>query len=235
MAESITVSSRFNGPLDSGQGGYSAGLFARFVRGVAQVNLRQPVPLDAPLDVIRHTEEWASVLNGDGLIAEVRSADEVDVELPAPVGIANARNAATRYRGLADGIFSRCFVCGRARTDAFGVFAGRVEGRQIVASPWTPPAWTATEDGSVRVEFVWAALDCPTYFALYQNGDQPLSVLACLTATFLRPVKAAEQHIVIAWPIEIDGRKHHAGAAVLSPDGTPLALAHALLIAPRTD
>jgi len=35
---------------------------------------------------------------------------------------------------------------------------------------------------------------------------------------------------VIAWPIEVDGRKHHAGSAVLSPAGEPLAIARALLI-----
>ena len=38
---------------------------------------------------------------------------------------------------------------------------------------------------------------------------------------------------MIAWPIEFDGRKHHAGAAVLSADGDVLAVARALLIAPR--
>ena len=38
---------------------------------------------------------------------------------------------------------------------------------------------------------------------------------------------------MIGWPIERDGRKHHAGAAVLSGDGEPLAVARALLIAPR--
>jgi hypothetical protein len=38
---------------------------------------------------------------------------------------------------------------------------------------------------------------------------------------------------VIAWPIEIDGRKRHAGSAVLSRDGEALAVARALLIEPR--
>ena len=42
-----------------------------------------------------------------------------------------------------------------------------------------------------------------------------------------------EEHVVIAWPIETDGRKRHAGAAVLSREGEPLAVARALLIEPR--
>ncbi|MGA8219242.1 MAG: hypothetical protein WB771_11805 [Solirubrobacterales bacterium] len=38
---------------------------------------------------------------------------------------------------------------------------------------------------------------------------------------------------MIAWPIGADGRKRHAGSAVLSADGEYLAVARALLIEPR--
>jgi hypothetical protein len=144
-----------------------------------------------------------------------------------------AHLAAARYRGRSDGLFSRCFVCGRAREDAFGVFAGAVEGRQVVASPWTPPSWTADSNGHVLPEFVWAVLDCPTYFALHMNEELPASVLARLTARIDAPVVAGTEHVVIAWPIETDGRKRHAGSGVLSPDGEALAIARALLIEPR--
>jgi hypothetical protein len=173
------------------------------------------------------------VLDGEALVAEARSAPELDVEVPAPVSPREAHLAAARYRGLSDGLFSRCFVCGRARRDAFGVFAGAVDGRQLVASPWTPPSWTADTAGGVLPEFIWAVLDCPTYFALYMNGELPMSVLARLTARIDAPVIAGEEHVVIAWAIETDGRKHHAGSAVLAPDGEALAVAHALLIEPR--
>ena len=141
--------------------------------------------------------------------------------------------AAARYRGRSDGLFSRCFVCGRAREDAFGVFAGAVEGRPLVASPWTPPSWTADAAGHVLPEFVWAVLDCPTYFALYMNGELPLSVLGRLTARLDAPVVSGEEHVVIAWPSGTDVRKRHAGSAVLSRTGEVLAAAHALLIEPR--
>lgn len=57
-----------------------------------------------------------------------------------------------------------------------------------------------------------------------------MSVLARLTARIDAPIVAGEEHVVIAWPIEVDGRKHHAGSAVLSPAGEPLAIARALLI-----
>ena len=82
-------------------------------------------------------------------------------------------------------------------------------------------------------EFVWAVLDCPTYFALYMRGDLPLSVLAQVTARIDAPVVAGEEHVVMAWPIGAEGRKRHAGSAVISPEGDLLAAAHALLIEPR--
>jgi hypothetical protein len=76
-------------------------------------------------------------------------------------------------------------------------------------------------------------LDCPTYFALYMSGELPLSVLARLTGRIDGPVIAGEEHVVIAWAIKTDGRKRHAGSALLSSDGEALAVARALLIEPR--
>lgn len=233
MPESFSIPSRFNGPLESGNGGYCSGVVAGFVEGPAEVSLRRPVPLDTQLDVVRESDGSVRVLDGEALVAQARSVPELEVEAPAPVNLHEARLAAARYRGLSDGVFSRCFVCGRAREDAFGVFAGEVEGRKLVASPWTPASWTADAAGNVLPEFVWAVLDCPTYFALYMSGDLPMSVLARLTARIDAPVVAGEEHIVMAWPIEADDRKHHAGSAVLSSDGETLALARALLIEPR--
>jgi hypothetical protein len=182
---------------------------------------------------VRETDGSLRVLDGEALVAEARSSPDFDAQVPAPVSPQEARLAAARYRGLSDGPFSRCFVCGRARADAFGVFAGAVEARELVASPWSPPAWTADATGRVLPEFIWAVLDCPTYFALYMNGELPMSVLARLTARIDAPIAAVEEHVVIAWSIGSDGRKRHAGSAVLSADGETLAVARALLIEPR--
>jgi hypothetical protein len=233
VVESLSIPSRFNGPLESGNGGYCSGAVACFLDGAAEVSLRRPVPLETPLDVVRASDGSVRVLDDEALIAEASPAPAFDVQVPGPVSPPEARSATTRYRGSSDGVFSRCFVCGRAREDAFGVFAGAVEGRQLVASPWTPPQWTADADGRVLPEFVWAVLDCPTYFALYMEGDLPMSVLARLTARIEAPIAAGQEHVVIAWPIGTDSRKHHAGSAVLSQDGTTLAVARALLIEPR--
>ena len=234
MTESLRIPERFNGPLESGNGGYCSGAIAHLLPGPVEVSLRRPVPLDRPLDVVRAGEQSLEVLDDEALIAEARSAPEFQLSVPAPVSADQARAAAARYRGSAEGLFSRCFVCGRARDDALGVFAGEVEGRDLVASPWTPPPWTADADGRVLPEFVSAVLDCPTYFALYMDGELPASVLGRLTTRIDAPVVAGREQIVIAWPLEADGRKRHAGSAVLSGDGEVLAVARALLIEPRS-
>jgi len=233
VSQILSVPGRFNGPLTSGQGGYCSGLIASFVEGPAEVALRSPVPLETPLDVSRENDGSVRVLDGETLIAEAHPTPELDVKVPEPVRVEEARLAKTRYRGSHDGTFSRCFVCGRAREDAIGVFAGPVEGRQLAASSWTPPDWTASGAEGVLPEFIWAVLDCPTFFALDPGAERPMSVLAGMTARIDTPVMAGEEHVAIAWPIKSDGRKHHAGSAVLSPKGEVLALARALLIQPR--
>jgi hypothetical protein len=233
MPESISVPRRFNGPLESGNGGYSSGAIARFVGSAAEVSLKRPVPLDTQLEVVREDGGSVRLLDGDTVVAEGGPATRLEADVPPPVTPGEARAAAARYRGLHDGVFSRCFVCSRAREDTFGVFAGEVEGRPLVASPWTPLPWTADAAGRVLPEFVWAVLDCPTYFATYLGEELGPGVLARLAAKIDGSVVAGEEHVVIGWPIETEGRKRHAGSAVLSRDGQVLAVARALLIEPR--
>lgn len=231
----IVVPHRFNGPQESGNGGYTGGLLAARLEGAVEVNLRAPVPLDEPLELAPGEEDALRLLHGEIPIAEARPLPGLEVTVPEPVGMEEARRASERYRAPSDGLFSNCFVCGRARgEDCFEVFAGPVEGRELVATPWTPPAWSAGGDGEVRPEFVWAALDCPTYFAVHLEGELTLSMLVRQRAQLLSPVRAGEEQVVIAWPIAVEGRKRLAGAAVLSAEGKTLAVAEALLIEPRT-
>jgi hypothetical protein len=229
----VTIPHRFNGPLNSGQGGYSAGVVAGFVDGQAQVSLRRPVPLDRALEIDGDGDGSVRLLDGEDLIAEGHPAPPLDVDVPAPVSVADAREATSRYQGSRDGPFSCCFVCGLARDDSFGVFAGEVPGRRVMASPWTPPAWAAGDDGAVRTEFVWAALDCPATFGTLLAGAEDVAFLARFSVRIDAPVVAGAEHVVIGWPIELDGRKHHAASAIFSADGHILAVARALLIAPR--
>jgi hypothetical protein len=225
----LTIAGRFNGPESSGNGGYACALFAELVDGTAEVSLRSPVPLDTPLTSEAGADGAVAVTGAGTLVAEARPAEPPPLEVPATVTLEQARAASARYPAPADGLFSRCFVCGRAREDSMEVFAGPVEGTELVASPWTPPDWAAEAGGDVRPEFVWAVLDCPTYFALYPDST-PLSFLVAMSARTGDPVRAGKEHVVVAWPIAKDGRKHRAGSAVLAADGTVLAAAHVLLI-----
>jgi len=232
----IEIEGRFNGPLDSGNGGYCSGVLAGLLDGPVEASLRSAVPLDTPLAVSREGDGSLRALDGDALIVEAHPAPGFEIDVPEPVSVEDARAATAAYRGLTSGPFCRCFVCGRSRDDALGVFAGPVDGRSVVASPWIPPSWAADADGNVRPEIVWAVLDCPTYFATYIDveGDLPLGVLARQTGYVDRSVRAGDEHVVIGWGIGVEGRKRHAGSAVLSADGEVLAAARALLIEPRS-
>jgi hypothetical protein len=65
MIESIVIDGRFNGPPNSGNGGYVCDLLARSIKGSAEVTLRKPPPLSRPLAVERTPD--AQVLLKDGL------------------------------------------------------------------------------------------------------------------------------------------------------------------------
>lgn len=235
MSDTITVPARFNGPLDSGNGGYSAGALAAFLEGAVEVSLRRPVPLETALRVCREDDGKVLAFDGEDLVAEARSVPDFELDVPESVGVEEARVATAGYRGKTDGPFSNCFVCSRTREDTMGVFAGQVDGRELVATPWTPPPWADDGSGAVRAEIVWAVLDCPTYFAAYMHYPEPLppGVLARFTGRLDAPVPVGEEHAVISWPLEADGRKHHSGVAVVSVAGEVLARAQALLIEPR--
>jgi hypothetical protein len=232
VAETLSVPRRFNGPRGRGQGGYSSAAIAGFVEGPAEVTLRSPVPLETSLDVAREEDGSVRVLDGETLVAEAAPSDPLHLDVPGPVTTEQAAAARERYRGATDDLFSHCFVCGVARSDSLGVFAGAVDGRALVASPWTPPAWTADDSGAVRPEFLWAVMDCPAYFAVYPD-DQPVSFLARMTAQVDEPVSAGQEHVVMAWPVSEDGRKRTAGTAVVSADGRVLSTGRVLMIEPR--
>jgi hypothetical protein len=233
VSSTLSIPARFNGPVDSGNGGYCSGAIAALVDGPAAVSLRSPVPLDTPLDVATGDDGSVRVQDGETVVAEAHLAPPVELEVPQSVSLDAARAATKRYRGLETGPFRCCFVCGRARDDSLGVFAGEVEGRGIVASTWTPPPWTADGDGNVRPEIVWAVLDCPTYFAAHLGQDLSLSFLVRFAARLDAPVPAGQEHVVVAWPVESGGRKRRAGSAVLTAEGQAHAVADALLVEAR--
>jgi hypothetical protein len=237
VAETLTIEPRFNGPPDSGNGGYTCGRLARFVDGpAAEVTLRLPSPIGRPLAVERGADGGAVLRDGDALIAEARPVD-VPTDAPAPVETAEAALAAvdSPFLELSMHPFPTCFVCGPKRTpgDGLRILAGPVAQRDVFAAPWTPDVGLADDDGLLPSEIVWAALDCPTSIPVANDpgaGDFRPIVLGRLSVRILAPVTAGESHTIVSWPIAIDGRKRHSGAALHTAAGELMAVSRALWI-----
>jgi hypothetical protein len=214
----LRVRATFNGPPDSGNGGYTCGLVAAaYGAPTAEVTLRLPPPLDTPLRL-----EDGAVLDPDGrTIATVTEATVAVERLPF-LGYDAAHAAEQRYAGLKDHPFPTCFVCGPRRTDGLGLKPGPT-GDHHVATTYTP----TTDDPT----HVWAALDCPGAWALTQTDEAPI-VLGRLAVRIDRTPQPGQPHVVTAWRLKPrEGRKHYAGTALYDAAGTLLAIGRATWIA----
>ena len=98
------------------------------------------------------------------------------------------------------------------------------------ATVFRPDASLADENGGVRPEIVWAALDCPTSAPIADwYSRRPPSVLARLAVRIDAPLHAGRDYLSLAWPLGEDGRKRGAAAA-LYDGGQPVAVSRALWI-----
>ncbi|HYD88640.1 MAG TPA: hypothetical protein VEA80_14290 [Vitreimonas sp.] len=235
QTQTVTIAARFNGPPNSGNGGYVCGLMANLIDGPSEATLRAPPPLEHALTLSRDDGGAVTLRDGDALIGEAKPVARFDLAAPAAPSLDEARAAATRYLGRHVHRYATCFVCGpgRPRHDGLDLFTGPVEQRDMVACTWTPGADLADAHGVVRPEFVHAALDCPSYWALPHAGKPAL--LARLTANIDVPLpRAGAELIVAAWALESSGRKHRGAAALYHADGALIARSEALWIEPRT-
>jgi hypothetical protein len=216
MTEKIVIDRRFRGPPNSGNGGYSCGVLGDRFEDVATVTLRRPPPLDIPLRLL-HEDGRVRLLDGDILIGEA-TPDVLEVDVPVPPTGNEARAASQDYAGFQAHPFPTCFVCGPDREpgDGLRIFPGPLDGTHVVAAAWAPDRSLDGGAGLVHRRHVWAALDCPSYFAL---PGAPLALLGRLTASIDRLPEIDEPLVVIGWPIGSDGRKHFAGSALADGNG----------------
>ena len=229
----LTVPSRFNGPPTSGNGGYVGGLLAAQAEGPVTVSLRRPVPLDQELDVELGEDGVFRAISGNETIAKAAPAGPLTPWSGPSVDLQAARAGRDNYPAPADGFFGHCFVCGRARHDGFGVFAGPTPAGDAVASPWTPPKWSADSDNFVRPEFVWATLDCPAYFALHGRA-MDVAFLVRQQVEIINLPRAGVEYIAVGHEVERAGRKALAATAILDAAGEVLAHGEALFVEPRS-
>lgn len=225
----LTIASRFCGPPDSGNGGYVSGLLAREMPGDCQITLHAPPPLDRPLSLVT-AGDGLQLRDGDRLLASARPY-QLRMDVPPPPTMDQANQAQQHFVGIVHHDLPGCFVCGPNRSpgDGLRIFAGPLGAAEGgVAALWTPDATLAAEDGYVASEYIWAALDCPGFFAV-----RPVSGLALLgrfAAKLLGPVRVGDRLTVSGWSLHHDGRKHQAGTALFRADGAMVAFAEATWI-----
>jgi hypothetical protein len=224
MRETITIRRRFNGPPASANGGYACGLVAELFGRPCEVTLRRPPPLETPLAVVRDGERL-QLLHGETLVA-VGEPVELELSAPEPVSLHEAEAAQKGFPGFEHHAYPTCFVCGPDRSDGLGIFAGPVEGRALVAARWDTPA------GEVPPEVIWAALDCPSGWAVDEFQREGV-LLGRLAARIVGPVRGGEPHVVVGWGTGGEGRKRHAGSAIFTTGGEVRALARSTWIVPR--
>jgi hypothetical protein len=237
----MIIPARFNGPPDTGNGGYCAGTFADAVLdagtggsgtggsgtggsgtggsgagGVVEVTLRIPPPLDTALSIVDRRIQTV-----DGVtVADVAPAGPIDTVVP-PVGYLDAVAASTRYPGFTDHPFPTCFVCGPDKADGLRIFPGRLAD-DTTAAPWTVPA-------DVSPAIVWAALDCPGGWAVIAAG-RPY-VLGRMAVQVDQLPQPGDQCVVRGALADAEGRKARVHTTLYGPDGTILARARATWIA----
>lgn len=213
----ITIKKQFCGPPNSGNGGYTSGLIAKHFQGDVEVRLLQPPPLDTELDLLIDTE-GASLFNQDIKLAQAKPT-ALNILIPKAVSLQEAQHATKQYIDPEQHLLPTCFVCGPLRNadDGLNIFAGPTHLDHQVAAPWQPKSSLANSSGQVKSEFIWAALDCPGYFAI--NRLHKISLLGCMSGSIKGQVFATKNYIVQAWLLHSEGRKHFTGTAIFDEQG----------------
>ncbi len=181
---------------------------------------------------MRREDGVTTLHDGDAVIMTARPEAPSIAPRPAP-SFEAAKDASEHPRPFGAGEQSVCFVCGRNRAEGEGlrIFCGQLDDGETAATVWTPHETFGGEDGPVRPEILWSALDCPGGFSL---PDVDRALLGEMNAEILERPPVGEPLIIQAWRTGGKGRKHFAGTALYRPDGTLLAHADTVWFAVDT-
>lgn len=230
-ASSMRIATRFRGPDESGNGGYTAGLLAAHLpeASAVEVRLRRPPPLDTDLSVTVDAD-GAQITLDSTVVAQATPAT-LDVAAVEPVSAERARAADADYGGWSAHPFPGCFSCGTTRhpPDGLGLRPGRLgDGRTACA--WTPAAeLTDGPDTPVPAPIVWAALDCPGGWTSELEA-RPL-VLGTITARIDALPWPGDPCVIMGKLLGQDGRKTSTATTLYAADERVLARAHHIWIA----
>jgi hypothetical protein len=252
-SDTITIPDWANGPDGSGNGGWSAGLLAEQLgdepcRAGVVVDLRVPPPIGRPLEVHRGSDPALVELQDDEVLVASARADAEAASFAVPgavlgVGVGAARAASSGFPFREHHPFPRCVSCGTARGPgqvALGLHCGPVAGTRVGDAPvfadtWTPDADVAdpSRPAIASLAATWSALDCPSAAPVADPDAQDPIVLARLAARVAARPRLGEPHVLAAWHVSSDGRKHVTRSAMLDASGEVLAAAQALWIEVR--
>lgn len=221
----IIIDRRFCGPDNSGNGGYCCGMLGQHIQGPSKVRLMVPPPLDQPLQIASDGDSKYLQM-ADTQVASATPCSLDAGKVPAAPSLQQAGAARARYDGFNLHSYPHCFVCGPDREphDGLCLFTGSIEDSDMVGCDWQPQADLLDSDRRVKTEFVWAALDCPGFFALKEQlGGDKMFLLGQLAVEILRPVPGDQPLVVYAWKERVDGRKYFSGSAIATAEGEVLA------------
>ena len=173
------------------------------------------------------------VLKDSADVVATATPKAFELEVPRPPTYERALAAVEQLRGV-----SGARVLGllrlrpvRQRGDGMRIFASPIKGMDLVAAAWIPDRSLVGADGKVLPEFMWAALDCPGFFATGAAVRGPL--LGTYAARIDRCVHLDAPCVVIGWALKHEGRKHVVGTAIFDNFGELCGRALATWIEPR--
>lgn len=224
MAKTVSIDHRFNGPPQSGNGGYTAGLLleAAGPSGVWTISLKAPPPLGRDLTLVQQPDRMV-LADGETALAEIaEGAFEQDLPtLPAPLLFDAGKSVFADAQP-----FDGCFVCGPARTlpDALCIYSHPIEGSDgMVAAPWSLHPGLSDDGETVAPRYIASALDCPGYYAA--AAGEP-ALLGRFTIEIEDDLPARGTATVIGWAIgDKSPKKRRCGTLILDNKGKRIARA----------
>lgn len=224
----VVIPATTNGPIGSGHGGTSAGLFAE-AAGLAHatVRLHAPIPLDTALSL----DSTGTVSDGASTIATVSPLDgPLQVGQFGRLRQADVEHAESRFLDHHDGIHMAptCFACGDQRADSLGLNLrpGMVADTGLGVASWRPGL-----DTDVPNWLAWAALDCPSGFPALAKVERDEAVLTGeLSVEILRTIPGDGDYQIIGRRTGRRGRVFTTEAAIIDEAGRACAVAAAIWI-----
>ncbi|HBN26104.1 MAG TPA: hypothetical protein DD405_01380 [Desulfobacteraceae bacterium] len=229
MNKRIIIDHKYCGYKHIGNGGYVCGVVAGHIDGAAKITLVTSPPVDHPM-ILEKTGKKVFLKNGDVIVAKGEPSSLKIDNIPAPPTFKEAVEASQKSIAAKGSLSPDCFVCGsnRLKGEGYRLFPGHLLKNESVAAPWIPHNSLADESGFIKPEFVWAALDCPGAYAVFDENIKGTILLGQLTADVRETLKPEEEYIVTGWKIGNQGKKYFAGSAVFSKKGKLCSVANSV-------